>query len=108
MENFLCLEKFSIEWTIYFIVILALIIFFIISCYNADRLIRLHDEDVDIKHGVNIAIECTLIFIGCFLFMIWYKEKISKLQLCFCGHISIFLILTGIAAISATSKLINK
>ncbi len=105
--GFFCTKEFSPEWIVYFIIILALIAFFIISCYNADRLIRFHDEDTDVKNGVNIAIECVIIFTGFFLFMIWYKGEISKLQLCFCGHVSIFLILTGIASMSATSKRIS-
>ncbi len=107
-SKFFCTNEFSLEWFVYFIIILALISFFIISCYNIDKLVRFHNEDVALKNGVNIAIECVVIFIGIFLFVIWYRGKITKLQLCFCGHVSIFLILTGIAALSATSKRIQK
>ena len=99
---------FYIEWSIYFIIELALITFFIVSCYNADRLIRFHDEDVDIRNGLNIAMEIVIIFIGIYLLVIWKTGNISELQVCFCCHIGIFLLMTGIATMAATSKRIEK
>jgi hypothetical protein len=108
IKNFICFSEFSWEWLWYFIIILALIAFFIVSCYNADRLIRFHDEDTDIRDGLNVAIECVIILVGFCLFAIWRQREITKLQLCFCGHISIFLILTGAAAMAATSKRIEQ
>lgn len=102
--DFFCFKEFSGEWMLYFTIELALIAFFIVSCYNADRLIKLKNEDSQIRNGLNIAIECVIIFIGFYLLLIWHKGNISKLQLCFFGHISPFLILTGFAALSATTK----
>ena len=104
IANFFCFNGFSKEWLLYFIIELALIAFFIVSCYNADQLIKFKNEDIQIRNGLNIAIECVIIFIGIYLGFIWYKGNISKLQICFFGHISPFLILTGLAALSATSK----
>jgi len=108
LSGFFCFEKLSPEWILYLIIIIILIIFFGISCYNADRLIRFNDNDTDIRIGVNVAIECIIIFIGFYLLMIWKQGTISKLQTCFCGHIAIFLILTGAAAIAATAKYIEQ
>jgi hypothetical protein len=108
LSEFLCTKEFSFEWIVYFIIILMLIAFFIVSCYNANRLIEFHEVDIDVKNGVNIAIECVIIFTGFFLGMIWKNNGISKLQLCFCFHVSLFLILTGISALIATSKRIEK
>lgn len=104
MANIFCYTKFSYEWLLYFMIELLLIAFFCVSCYNADRLIRLKDDDTSIRDGLNIAIECVIIFIGVYLGVICYKKNVSDLQLCFFGHISPFLILTGITALSATAK----
>ena len=108
LADIFCYKKFSFEWLLYFIIELLLIVFFCISCYNADRLIKLGDEDTNIRNGLNVAIECVVIFIGIYLGFIWYRKDVSKLQLCFFGHISPFLILTGITALSATAKRIEK
>ena len=107
LSQFFCYE-FSAEWVLYLVIILLLISFFIVSCYNANKLITLHDEDIDIRNGVNIAIECVIIFVGFYLFVLWYKQSVTHLQLCFCGHISIFLILTGAAAMATTAKHIEQ
>jgi uncharacterized membrane protein YidH (DUF202 family) len=101
-------NPFYIEWSIYLIIELALIAFLIVSCYNADRLIRFHDEDTNIRNGLNIAMEIVIIFIGIYLLVIWKTGSISKLQICFCCHIGIFLLMTGIATMAATSKTIEK
>lgn len=103
-----CFDKFTIEWLIYCIIELALVAFFIVSCYNADRLIKYKDEDINIRNGLNISIECVIIFIGLFLGYLSYNKNVSKLQLCFFSHISPFLVLTGITALSSTIKRINK
>lgn len=99
---------FYFEWSIYFVVELALFAFFCVSCYNADRLIRFHDEDVNVRNGLNVAMEIVVIFIGIYLLVIWKTGKISALQTCFCCHIGIFLLMTGIATMAATSKRIEK
>jgi hypothetical protein len=108
-EEFFCFKKFSIEWLLYFIIELSLIAFFIVSCYNADKLIRYKNEETEIRNGLNIAIECVIIFVGFYIGMLWYigLKHISKLQICFCGHIAPFLVLTGLAALSATIKRIE-
>ena len=100
--------KFTPEWLLYFTIEIALIAFFIVSIYNIVRLNEPHVDDPQLKYGLNIAIECVVIIIGIFLGGIWWKNKITNLQLCFCGHLSPFLIITGIAAIVATSKHLNK
>jgi hypothetical protein len=107
LAKFLCYE-YSVEWILYLIIELSLIIFFIISCYNADRLIQFKNDDSAIRNGLNIAIECIIIFVGIYLGVIWYKGSVSKLQLCFFGHIAPFLILTGFAALSTTAKRIEQ
>jgi D-alanyl-lipoteichoic acid acyltransferase DltB (MBOAT superfamily) len=107
-----CYEP-SKEWVLYLIIELALIAFFVVSCYNANRLIKFKDNDAAIRNGLNIAIECVIIFVGCYLGFIWYKityrkGSVSKLQSCFFGHIAPFLVLTGLAALSATAKRIEQ
>lgn len=101
-------KMFYFEWVIYFIIILALISFFVVSCYNADRLIRFHDEDFNIRNGLNIAMEIVILCIGAYLLVIWKTGKISELQICFSGHIGIFLLMTGITTMAATIKRIKQ
>ena len=81
-----------------------MIAFFCVSCYNADRLIKYHDEDINIRNWLNLATECIIVFVGFYIGYICYKKDITKLQICFFGHISPFLILSGLAAISSTTK----
>jgi len=104
--RFFCFER-NIKCTVYASIIFLLIILFCISCYNTDRLIRFHEDDTDIKFGVNIAIECILILAGIFLLMIFFRNKFDKFDICFCGHIAIFLILTGITTMISTAKRIE-
>jgi len=112
-SNFFCYKQFSLEWLLYSIIILALMSFFIVSCYNADQLIKFDKPNQPIRNGVNIAIECVIIFIGFYLFSMWYRKTIYKLpvsdlQICFNLHLSIFLIMTGAAAMATTVKHIEK
>ncbi len=98
---------FSPEYILYSSIEIMFFIFFIISCYTTDRLNRFHQEDPDLRYGLNVAIECTVIFIGLYLGFIWKNGKVSKLQLQFCAHICPFLIITGITTLIATSKRIE-
>jgi len=106
-KDFFCYKGLTSEWVIYLVVELAFIVFFIISCYNADKLNRLHEDDISLKYGLNVAIECTVVFIGLYLGFIWYTGRVSTLQVCFCGHIAPFLIVTGITALITTAKRIQ-
>lgn len=111
VKNFFCFD-YSVEWVFYFIIEIALIAFLIISIYNTNKLVKFHEEDNSLKEGLNIAIECTVILVGIYLGFIWWKvyikkNKLSTLQACFCGHISPFLIITGITTMIATSKRIS-
>jgi len=92
----------------YFIAYILLPAFFILSIYNLVQLERNNREDELLRSSINIAIECTIIFIGFLLFSIWHKGEITETQLWFCGHISIFLVLTGITSIIPTAKRIEK
>jgi hypothetical protein len=92
-----------LEWLLYFLIELALISFFIVSIYNVSQ-VYTHNSANELKEGLHIANACVLIFIGFFVGMIYYNGKISKLQICFCGHITPFLILTGIAVVVSVSK----
>lgn len=111
IKKILCFDTittFTPESLLYFSIELILIIFFIISCYNTDRLIRFKDEDVNLRNGITIAVESVVIFIGLFLFYIWHRnKKLSQLQMCFFGHIAPFLILNGIFALIGTIKRIE-
>ena len=112
LKKIFCFDKYSHEWLIYFIIELALLSFFVVSCYSADKLISQHQEDISLKYGLNIAIECVVVCVGIFLGLLFYNKiylskDMSKLQACFCGHISPFLIITGITALIATSHRIN-
>jgi hypothetical protein len=95
----------KIEWFIYFIIVLILFTFIAISVYNIVKLYEFHEDNILLKYGLNIAIECMLIFIGFFIFrIISAKGRLSNLQLCFCYHVAPFLIITGITAVISTSK----
>jgi hypothetical protein len=91
----------------HFIAYLVLPTFFIISIYNIAKLDVDHQENLLLRDSVNIAIECMFIFIGSFLGMIYLSKKITTEQINFCGHISLFLIMTGIFAIVPTAKRIE-
>lgn len=97
----------TIEWVIYFIIEIAFVVFFVMSCYNADILYRFNNENIDLRHGLDIAIEFSIVIIGIFILYIWNVGKITDLQICFCSHIAPFLIITGITAIISTSKRIK-
>ncbi len=102
LKELFCYDpKFSWEWLLYFIIEISLIVFFVVSCYNVSK----KEEDTEIKFGLNLAIECAVLFIGMFLLYIVYNGgKLSKLKLCFFKHISPFLVVTAITAMISTVK----
>lgn len=105
---------YSFEWLLYFIIEVSLIVFFVVSCYNLDQFVRLHKKDTNIRNGLNIAVECTLVLVGLYLFFVSNKKiesdgfvKLSQLQVCFFSHIAPFLVVTGITSMVTTSKIIE-
>jgi len=96
----------SAEWFVYLIVIISLFSFFIVSCYNAYKLFKYGDEDTNIRDGLHIAMECVIIFVG--IYFMTLKNKITKLQLCFCSHVGLFLLFTGITTMIATARALEK